>query len=257
MGETAQKKFLIQKVVAGDVGPAGPAGPAGPEGTVTLPIPSSGVSHDGLERNGELVNVLLDELLYVLITISAFTNTINNQEKGVTINSVGLNWTLNKSSVVSQLITGTLISPTDPGVAARSFTLNGALALSTAGIWNLAVNDGTNLVNKTTAINFFNRIHWGAAPVPGSINDAFVLSLFNSLQSGRTTSFAVTAGVDDKIWFALPSAYGTPLFTVGGFVGGFSLTTTFSHTNASGFSENYDVWESDSFNLGITTVNIT
>lgn len=257
MADVREKKFLIQKVVAGETGETGPAGPTGPEGTVTLPIPSSGVFHDGSERNGEFVNDLLDELLYVLISISSLTNTINNQEKGVTVNSVGLNWTLNKSSIISQLITGSLISPIDPGTAARSFTLNGGLGLTTDGLWNLAVDDGTNLVNKTTAVNFYNKIHWGAAPVPGSINDAFILSLLNSLQATRITEFTVTAGASDKIWFALPSAYGTPLFTVGGFVGGFTLNSTISHTNASGHVENYDVWESDSLNLGLTTVNVS
>ena len=50
-------------------------------------------------------------------------------------------------------------------------------------------------------------------------------------------------------------AFGTPTFKVGGFEGGFNLVKTFDHTNASGATVSYDVWQSTNAGLGNTTVN--
>jgi hypothetical protein len=57
--------------------------------------------------------------------------------------------------------------------------------------------------------------------------------------------------------FALPTSYGTPLFNVGGFDGGFNLIKTFNFTNYSGHTESYDVWISDNIGLGTTTVKVS
>lgn len=258
MGEIAVKdrKYLVQPVIiSGEPGPAGPAGPAGSEGGVTLPIDSSDVNHDGLERNGERVDVLLDELLYLAILINSFTNQHGNQEKGVTLANVGLDWARNKDSV-TQTLTGSGISPTDPGATATTFTIVG-INLTSNGTWTINSGDGTNNAVRSTSINFFNKLHFGSR-VTGTINDAFILGLgANSLQSTRATTFTVTAGASDKIYFAQPTAYGEATFLVGGFAGGFTkVASAITHTNASGHAENYDVWESNSFNLGLTTVEV-
>jgi hypothetical protein len=44
---------------------------------------------------------------------------------------------------------------------------------------------------------------------------------------------------------------------VGGFEGGFSKAATFDFTNASGYTESYDVWLSDEMNLGSTSVKVS
>lgn len=254
--DVKDRKYLVQPVVIqGEKGDTGAAGATGPAGGVTLPIDSSDVNHDGTERTGEDVNDLLDELLYLAIAITSFTNQHVNQEKGATVANVGLDWTRNKVSTV-QSLTGTGIPTTDPGATATNYTIVG-INLTANGSWTLNSGDGTNNAVAVTSINFYNKIHFGAR-VPGTINDAFILGLSgNSLQAARQTSFTVTAGASDKIYFAQPTAYGTPVFLVGGFAGGFTkVASAISHTNASGFAENYDVWESNSLNLGLTTVTV-
>lgn len=258
MAEIAVKdrKYLVQKVVVtgeGQEGPQGPQGPAGPG--YSPPIPSSDVQHDGVERNGELVNDLLDELLYVAISIDTFTNQHGNQEIGTVLPNVGLDWTRNKDAT-SQQLTGSGIGTVDPGASAITYTIVG-INLAANGSWTLQISDGTNTVQATTSINFYNKIHWGAR-IPGTINDAFITGLSGeSLQPTFARTFTVTAGASDKIYFALPTDYGTPTFVVGGFAGGFTkVASAITHTNDSGHPEAYDVWESNSFNLGETTVTV-
>lgn len=101
------------------------------------------------------------------------------------------------------------------------------------------------------------RSYWGVGTA-GQTGQAFVLALGNSqITLSRAITFSATAGGAQKIYFSCRSAYGTPTFTVGGFSGGFAYTSTFSITNAFGFSENYDLYESDNVGLGSTTVVVT
>ncbi len=254
--DVKDKKYLIRKVdIQGKPGPPGAIGGTGPPGGVTLPIDSSDVNHDGSERSGELVNDLLDELLYEAILITSFTNQHGTQEKGVTLANVGLDWSRNKTSII-QSITGSGIGTVDPGNTATTYTILG-INLSVNGSWTLNSGDGTNNAVATTTINFYNKIHWGAR-VTGTINDAFILGLGgNRLQSTFATTFTVTAGASDYIYFALPTAYGNPAFIVGGFAGGFTkVSSAITHTNASGHIENYDIWRSNTLNLGETTVTV-
>ena len=62
---------------------------------------------------------------------------------------------------------------------------------------------------------------------------------------------------DNYIYYASPLAYGNPTFEVGGFTGGFTLADTFTFTNVNGYSESYQLWQSDSTSLGDTTVTIS
>jgi len=255
MAERTDRKYILEKIViAGESvpGAAGAVGPSGPAGASV----SSALIHDGNERNGVDAATLLDELLYLFIAINTFVNQSNNQEKGVTLTSVVFNWTLNKANITSQQISGSDIVPTSIPTANRAFTAS-PVAISTNATWTLEVDDGTNIITKVTSINFYNKIHWGAR-VTGVFNDAFILGLSGAeLRANKNKTFNVNAGASDHIYFILPTAYGVPTFTVGGFSGGFTKVSTISHTNASGHIENYDIWESDNVNLGDTNVTVS
>ena len=56
--------------------------------------------------------------------------------------------------------------------------------------------------------------------------------------------------------YAIPSSFGTPTFNVGGFDGGFKKLETLSFTNASGHTQNYDIWVSVNAGLGSTAVTV-
>jgi hypothetical protein len=109
---------------------------------------------------------------------------------------------------------------------------------------------GNGIVTKTanTTLTWVQRTYYGVGPA-GQNSAAFITSLGGQfLTNSQPTSFNVTAGVNQYIYFA-------PTFSVGGFAGGFNLVSnTIAVTNAFGFTENYQLWQSTNANLGNTTV---
>ncbi len=256
MADELREKPLVQQPIVVE-GPKGDEGPVGPPGG-TGPAPSTFDSADVIYTNNGQTDVegALDALFYVAPDITVFTNTVGNVEKGSTVNTVTLNWTLNKPDVISQTVTGTNISPTVVPIADRTVSLT-SLALTTNGTWTLTIDDGTNTDADTTSVNFYNKVHFGAAVIPGSIDSAFILTLTGELRADRLKNFTVTPGASQYIWFAIPVAYGAATFTVGGFEGGFEAPVVVSHTNDSGSTEDYNVYRSTNSNLGNTTVIVS
>ena len=123
----------------------------------------------------------------------------------------------------------------------------------------LNVKDAKNATSsKNTKLTFANKIYYGVAAAPSTINDTFLLGLVNKvLATSRAKTFTVNAGSNQYIWYAVPSLFGVCSFKVGGFEGGFTKVSTFNHTNASGGKTNYDVYRSDNINLGENTVIVS
>ena len=120
--------------------------------------------------------------------------------------------------------------------------------------WALTTSIGTRTASSTWGQKNF----WGISTSPAS-TEAFVEALASSqLTTSRNAGFTVNPTGANKIYFAHPTRYGTPVFTVGGFVGGFILlSSTISVTNAQGFTESYSLWESVNAGLGSTTVTVS
>lgn len=117
---------------------------------------------------------------------------------------------------------------------------------------------------KLLHIYAYNGVYTGAASSPDVIDAAFLNTLKKSVADGYARTFTVDAKAGQYIWYACPTKlYGviennvTPTFDVGGFDGGFSLAATFDFTNASGYTEEYQVWRSDNAGLGATTVKVS
>src|SRR5699024_10268551 len=93
-------------------------------------------------------------------------------------------------------------------------------------------------------IQFQPKVYWGVS-TKTSLESADILGLASSALAGsRGRTFSVNAGDGEYIYYAIPSSFGTPTFNVGGFDGGFVKVGTISHQNASGYTQNYDVWKS-------------
>jgi hypothetical protein len=88
--------------------------------------------------------------------------------------------------------------------------------------------------------------------VAGQTGEAFILSLVNEKRFTRKVVFNVDAGPTEKIYYAAPESAGAPIFSVGGFVGGFFLAEDGVSVNGAP----YDLWESDNLDLGVTTVTV-
>lgn len=138
-----------------------------------------------------------------------------------------------------------------------TFTKN---AFGNSVTFTLTATDALNTaVTKTSnaSLTWVQLSYYGVGAA-GQSSAAFIQGLTGVLNNTRGMGFSVNAGPTDKVYFACRSAYGGASFSVGGFTGGFSLVSnTISVTNTYGFTENYELYESDNLNLGSITVSVS
>jgi len=251
--DDCKKRFVIKVDPFLSKGEKGDKGDPGAGVELSLPL-----SSDDVEYNGETLTDVLDGLLYEDLTINSFVGSPSTYEKGQVLTSVACTWTYNKA-IETQTITGVDVTPPTLIAADRNKTVV-LVNISVTTILTLTADDDTSdaiaAKTRTVTLNFYNKIHFGKAVIPGAVNDAFVLSLQGELKANRLKEFNVTTGANEYIWFACPSAYGAASFKTNGFNGGLDLLSTFNHTNASGHTEEYSVYRSTNHNLGLTFVEV-
>lgn len=187
----------------------------------------------------------LDELLYKAITINTFSISKSTAELGERLIGLILNWSYNKIPTYQKL-DNVLIDN-----ELRKYTVEKEISSNTS--FKLEVSDGKTTVNRTASINFYNGRYYGVSNAETYDSD-FILTLNKTLTNSRSCNFTVNCGEGQYIFFAIPTRFGTPTFTVGGFTGGFTKVATVDFTNASGYTEPYNIYKSDYSNLGNTTV---
>ena len=192
------------------------------------------------------------DLMYEPIAISSLSVSPSRVELGSKINEVTATWTLNKEPA-SQTFDGG-----DVPVADRRIVRTSDAGWKSNTMFVLTATDERNLtVEKSAALTFANGVYYGVLEDGIEIDSADILTLFRKLQTTKAMNFEANAGASQRIAYALPVHYGTPAFKVGGFDGGFSLAATIDFTNASGYTESYNVWLSDNTGLGSTAVNVS
>lgn len=207
----------------------------------------------GTKTLPDALNELNRDLQYIPIEILAFSNNIGVAEKGSTLNELTLKWQLNKEPETI-LMNGQVRADLK---TLRSLTLKD-MALTADKTFMLQVTDEKGkTAQKNTSVVFQNGVYYGVSEIPEEVNNTFILSLSRSLQGSRTKTFSTISTEDQYIWYAFPSRYGTPVFNVGGFDGGFTKAASISFTNASGYTEEYAVYRSDNSNLGTKTIKVT
>lgn len=216
-----------------------------------IPVVSGGLNYKITRAN----------LFAAAYDITAFAASSATLEIGATATNPAFTATHNKTptsllltntdNVESKSVVGTPASFTSTNVYTK--TANNASVTFT-----LTGSDGTDADARTTAITWRPRVYHGAGAA-GLTTEAHIEALATSaLQSSRATSYSDTASGANKLYWAAPTSYGTPTFTVGGFAGGFSLVSnTISVTNANGVTQNYQLWESDTAGLGLTAVVVS
>lgn len=227
----------------------------GGSGDVEIATPDSA----GIIKPGSDFDIAADGTLtlYKKIDITSFSNSVNNVEKGSEVSSAVFSWAINKAPSTLTLKKGTenyTVSTSD-----RSKILAFNPPLTTNSTFTITATDArTASDSMNSSINFLNGRYWGIGTVTSAddINNAFVLGLTKELSSSRTKTFTVNAGAGQYIYYAIPSAFGTPSFFVGGFEGGFDLLKNFEFQNSEGYSESYNVYKSTNANLGNTTVEV-
>lgn len=188
---------------------------------------------------------MLDELLYKAITINNFSISKSTAELGEKLIGLILSWSYNKTPTYQKL--DNVLIDTE----LRKYTVEKEISSNTS--FKLEVSDGKTTVNRTASINFYNGRYYGVSNSETYDSD-FILSLNKTLTNSRACNFTVNCGPGQYIFFAIPTRFGTPKFTVGGFEGGFSKVATIIYVNKYEYSESYDIYKSDNDNLGNTTV---
>lgn len=126
-----------------------------------------------------------------------------------------------------------------------------------------AEDAGSGLKTDTVTWNWRTRTYWGKSVIPGAVNEAFIQGLAHwQLDNNRNITFTTSGGDEpgpgEYIYYAFPSAWGSPTFTVGGFSGGFiQVGTSVPVLNGFGETRNYDVYRSVNDDLGVVTVVVT
>lgn len=181
----------------------------------------------------------LDTILYKDLTLSVQI-TPSVVELGDTVDSATLTWNYNKSNIKEQQVDDTVV---DNNI--REFTIQGPINATT--VKTITGTDGTTTVSKTGVLNFYPGIYYGVGITQPSTD-----TLNKKLQGSRNCSIFVNASDSQYIWILLPTTYGTPTFTVGGFSGGFQIVGQITQKITE-----YTVWRSDNHSLGATTINIS
>lgn len=212
------------------------------------------------------IEAQLADLLYKEIVISSFTidsivavssgSTVNTKspiELGSTVTSVSLNWQTNKTPETITL-DGVLIDS-----SATSYIYND-LNLTNTKTYNLKVTDEKGEFQKSTDLIFCNRVCYGVAPMPETINSDFVMSLptKNLTTSKVNSGVKYNAGVGQYLWYCVPARMGTCTFIdlESQLGAGLSLVETINVKNSSGYEENYYVYRSDYAGLGSLTIKV-
>lgn len=196
----------------------------------------------------------LDDLSYVKIAFSSASINKATNEIGSTVTDVTANWKLNKTPKTLKIQFGSESQETlENTVTTKSYT--GKSVKANTNIVITATDDRNATATKSLTIAFQPKVYWGVADNKPSYSSADILGLSNSaLATSRQRTLSVNATAGKHIIYAIPSNFGTPVFNVGGFDGGFVKVGTVSHTNASGHTQNYDVWKSVNAGLGSVSV---
>lgn len=191
-------------------------------------------------------NISIDE--YEIISVNGVS--IDRAMIGQTATSLGFRWAFNKTPVKIQFDGNEIDSLVGTTVNNLSLTYDNNKS------WELyATDENGRTVYTSLTLPFLNMIFYGA--------DIITLALFSDLQSELTDKkefvFNADAGSEEEekyIWFCIPHRFGTPIFNIGGFDGGFELAFQAQYTNESGYTETYDCWRSEEVGLGECEVSV-
>lgn len=200
---------------------------------------------------------LIDDLAYTAIAFTSASATNATNEIGSTVTETAVTWSFNKEPKAQTIKFGPEVAEVlDKSI--RSKTYSGKTITSNMSIVITATDERNAQASSTLNITFQPRAYWGVAQNKEIYDSADILALSESaLTSTRTRNINVNAGEGEHIIYAIPSSFGTPTFKINGFEGGFVKVGTINFTNASGYSQNYDVYKSVNPNLGSTQVVVS
>jgi hypothetical protein len=190
------------------------------------------------------VQQALDQIFYVAMTSSMSGG--NTYENGQSIASVALTWSFSKTlSAIS--LTGP--NATQPTLAQVSETVTGPYTTNQTWTIHGTANDGVGETSQSsTSLTFENKVYWGIS-ANTSLTDAQIIALSSALAVSRNQTRVFNPG-GDYIYFAWPSSFGEPTFTIGGLVNSAWTEVVRAFVNASGYSTSYNIYRSNTVQNG-------
>lgn len=200
---------------------------------------------------------LIDDLAYTAIAFASASATNATNEIGSIVTETVIVWSFNKEPKTQTIKFGSEVAEVlDKSI--RSKTYSGKTIASNTSIVITATDERDTQASRTLNITFQPRAYWGVAQDKEFYDSIDILTLSEStLTNTRARNINVNAGEGEHIIYAIPSTFGTPIFKINGFEGGFVKVGTINFTNASGYSQNYDVYKSVNPNLGSTQVVVS
>ena len=191
------------------------------------------------------LNSLLDKVNYLEPELTSFTisPSIETYEIGSEITDLQFSWSYNKE-IKSQTLTDCTIVTDDRSAVYPS-------TLSATKTFTLTFSDGQKVKVGSKKISFLPKIYYGCCP-EAEYNSEFVLALSDSvLASNPKRNYAFNCGVGEFAYIVCPTSQN---FKGDIWVNGFQATmekvSTISVTNASNYTQSYDVWRFSNDGLG-------
>lgn len=193
----------------------------------------------------QAIDKMCAKLYYEALEITSFTCSANDTYEIGTVLEDGIefNWTYNKE-IASQALTDCNIVIDD-----RSCVYENSLSASKTFV--LTASDNTTVKTASKKISFLPKIYYGCCP-EAEYNSEFVLALSDSvLASNPKRDYAFNCGVGEFAYIVCPTSQN---FKGDIWVNGFQATmekaSTISVTNASNYTQSYDVWRFSNDGLG-------
>lgn len=194
----------------------------------------------------DVIDDIMNTINYTAPKITSFTisPTTTSYEIGTEIaaNTLSFSWTLNKD-VATITFNGNTINNT-----MRTIVYNSAL--STNKTFTLTVSDEKNIASASKTISFIPKVYYGASSKT-ALTSAEIKALPNSkLKSSKSDTYSITADAGQYGYLCMPTSFGIPKVKIAGFDTELISVGTVSHTNASNYTQNYNVYRTSQTGLG-------
>ena len=254
-GETSVATQLSQKVAKSDITTTAPS-----SSSADTTVPSTKSVYTAVNTvsqnlaNNYYTKQEADSAFYTAIVISSASLSKSTFEQGDSSNTSTLTWATNTLAVSAEVSvgSGTAVETISSGQKKNNGTYSATIDTSTVGsngsktvAVKLDVEDAfEGTATKTVNATICNKIFWGSKAT-GTINEAFIEGLSgSSLQASKAKSqFTCAVAQNQYFFYAVPTAYGTPTFTVNGFPQTLDkVGSAVSVTNAFNKTVTYDVY---------------
>lgn len=196
------------------------------------------------EQYPEMQNLqdAMDKLLYITPTVSISGG--GNYEIGSTRATTVLNWVWNKNIQSQTLNQG--VGSLDPML--RTYTYNNPISTDTTFV--ISGSDGTTETSASTSVRFLPKRYWGVS-AKTSLTDEEIIALSSELSTNRQQTRTFDCSGGKYFYFAIKTSYCNGIaFKVGGLSFSDMLVETREFTNASGYTDSYNIYRVNNIQTG-------